>query len=105
LTPCPHELVDEEALEEVSATSVDYDGEAAVTAAQSDMIALPDLTGLTAADAEVFGGLAAIRREGADVCGDTATRAQYLAEAAGLEALAARLRDPAAHGVPILRQG
>jgi len=58
-----------------------------------------NLSGLTAADAEWFDGLAAAKREGAEGCSDPATRAEYEAEAAGLEALVARLRDPT-HGVP-----
>src|SRR6202035_3329573 len=37
--------------------------------------------------------------------GDPVLQAQFEAEAAGLEALAARLRDPSAHGVPALRRG
>ena len=66
----------------------------------ADTATCPNLSGLTAADAEWFDGLAAAKREGAEGCSDPATRAEYEAEAAGLEALVARLRDPAAHGVP-----
>ncbi len=60
--------------------------------------------GLTAADAEVFEGIAQSRREAAK-CRDPMFAAQCAAEAAGLDALAAALRDPTARGVPALRQG
>ena len=66
---------------------------------------LPMLAGLTAADAELFDEHAAFKRGAAENCGDPVLRAQFVAEAEGLEALAARLRDPAAHGVPALRRG
>lgn len=62
-------------------------------------------TELTAADAEWFSELAAIRREGAETCADPLVRAQWEAEAAGLDALAAQLRDPANHRVQVLHQG
>jgi hypothetical protein len=62
--------------------------------------------GLTAADAELFDEHAAFKRGAAENCStDPVIHAQFVAEAEGLEALAARLRDPAAHGVPALRQG
>jgi hypothetical protein len=60
---------------------------------------------LTAADAELFDEHAAFKRGAVENCGDPVLRAQFEAEAEGLEALAARLRDPAAHGIPTLRQG
>lgn len=60
---------------------------------------------LTAADAEIFEQMAAARREAAGSCSDPFYAAQSEAEAAGLEALAARLRDPAAYGVLVLQQG
>jgi len=61
--------------------------------------------GLTAADAEWFEQLAASRRGAAEGIKNPAWIAQYNAEAAGLDALAAALRDPTARGVPALRQG
>ncbi len=61
--------------------------------------------GLTAADAEWFEQVAASRRATAEGVKNPAWIAQYNAEAAGLEALAAALRDPTARGVPALRQG
>jgi hypothetical protein len=67
---------------------------------------LPMPAGLTAADAELFDEHAAFKRGAAENCStDPVIHAQFVAEAEGLEALAARLRDPAAHGVPALRQG
>ena len=61
--------------------------------------------GLTAADAEWFEQRAASKRALAEVIRCPVSKAQDNAEAAGLEALAAALRDPAARGVPVLRQG
>lgn len=63
------------------------------------------LSGLTAGDAEWFDHVAAGKRAMAEGCHNAATAAQNVAEAAGLEALAAQLRDPAACGLPVLRQG
>ncbi len=65
----------------------------------------PPQSGLTAADAEMFDQMAAVRREGAAYGGGPVYAAQCEAEAEGLEALAARLRDPAYHGLPVLRRG
>ena len=62
-------------------------------------------TGLTAADAEWFEQLAASRRAANVGVNNPAWTAQNDAEAFGLEAMAAALRDPAARGVPTLRQG
>lgn len=61
--------------------------------------------GLTAADAEWFEQMAASKRATAEGCHSPAYAAQANAEAAGLEALATALRDPAARGLPLLRQG
>jgi len=60
--------------------------------------------GLTAGDAEWLDQVAASKRAAAD-CYDPAHAAQLSAEAAGVEALAAMLRDPTARGMPVLRQG
>jgi hypothetical protein len=68
------------------------------------MIALPALTGLTAADAEWFDQVASAKRALA-VGTAPAFRAQHEAEAVGVEALAAALRDPVARGMPVLRRG
>lgn len=67
--------------------------------------AQPDLSRLTAADAEWFDAVAAGKRAAAEGCGSPADAAQLAAEAAAIEALAATLRDPAACGLPVLRQG
>ncbi len=64
-----------------------------------------DLSGLTAGDAEWFDQVAAGKRTTAESCGTPSYAAQLAAEAAGIEALAAALRDPAASGLPVLRQG
>ena len=61
--------------------------------------------GLTAADAEWFDQMAASKRALAEATGDPAFSAQLDAEAAGIEVLAASLRDPAAYGLTRLRQG
>ena len=61
--------------------------------------------GLTAGDAEWFDQVAAGKRAAAECGGDPAHAAQLAAEAAGIEALAAKLRDTAACGLPMLRQG
>lgn len=61
--------------------------------------------GLTAGDAEWFDQVAAGKRAAAQGYRSPAGAAQLAAEAAGIEALAATLRDPAARGVPVLRQG
>lgn len=68
------------------------------------MLNLPSLSGLTTGDAEVFDRLAAAKRASAVGC-DPVFIVQREAEAAGLEAVAARLRDPEARGVPVLRVG
>jgi len=65
---------------------------------------LPSLSGLTTGDAEVFDQLAVAKRVSA-VGFDPVFIVQREAEAAGLEAVAARLRDPEARGVPVLRDG
>lgn len=65
----------------------------------------PDLSRLTAADAEWFDAVAAGKRAAAEGCGSPADAAQLAVEAAAIEALAATLRDPAACGLPVLRQG
>ena len=67
-------------------------------------LAQSDLAGLAAGDAEVFDAIAAAKRASA-VGTDPVWAAQANAEAAGLEALAASLRDPAARGLPALQQG
>lgn len=64
-----------------------------------------DLSRLTAADAEWFDAVATGKRAAAEGCGSPADAAQLAAEAAAIEALAATLRDPAACGLPVLRQG
>jgi len=64
----------------------------------------PDLSGLTAADAEWLDGIAASKRAAA-VSTNRVFAVQAEAEAAGLEAVAAALRDPAARGLPALHQG
>ena len=61
--------------------------------------------GLTAADAEWFEQLAASRRAANVGVNNPAWTAQNDAEAFGLEAMAAALRDPTARGVSALRQG
>ena len=63
------------------------------------------LAGLTAADAEWFEQLAASRRAASEGINNPTWTAQYEAEATGLDALAASLRDPTARGLPTLRQG
>lgn len=63
-----------------------------------------DLAGLTAADAELFDCQAAAKRASAVGTG-AAWAAQANAEATGLEALAAALRDPVARGLPQLKEG
>ncbi len=64
-----------------------------------------DLSGLTAGDAEWFDQVATGKRAAAEGYNAPAGAAQLAAEAAGIEALAAALRDPAACGLPVLRQG
>ena len=64
-----------------------------------------DLASLTAGDAEWFDQVAAGKRAVAEGYSSPAGAAQLAAEAAGIEALAAELRDPAAFGLPTLRQG
>ena len=64
-----------------------------------------DLSRLTAADAEWYDQIAASKRAAADNCGDPVCAAQLAAEASGIEVLIATLRDPAALGLPVLRQG
>jgi hypothetical protein len=71
----------------------------------ADTATRPNLLDLTAADAELFDEHAAFKRGAVENCGDPVLRAQFEAEAEGLEALAARLRDPTTHGIPALRQG
>lgn len=61
---------------------------------------------LDAGDAEHFDAMAAHKRETAAMAdGNPLWTAQQQAEAAGLDALAAALRDPAARGVPALQKG
>lgn len=67
-------------------------------------LTVPSISGLTTGDAEIFDQLAAAKRASA-IGFDPVSIAQREAEAAGLEALAATLRDPLARGVPVLRQG
>ena len=62
------------------------------------------LAGLTAGDAEWFEGMATAKRASA-ATGNMVFAAQANAEATGLEALAAALRDPASRGLPVLHQG
>jgi hypothetical protein len=65
----------------------------------------PAPEGLSAADAEWFSVQAEQKRALAEAAGGPVSAAQLEAEADGLEALAATLRDPAAHGLPALRRG
>jgi len=60
---------------------------------------------LTAADAEWFEIVADGKRTMAEAAADPTLAAQLAAEAAGIEALAASLRDPAARSLPALRRG
>ncbi len=63
-------------------------------------------TGLNAGEAEYLEGLAAHKREAAaQASTNPLWAAQQRAEAAGLDALAAALRDPNARGVPALHRG
>jgi len=71
----------------------------------ADAPAQPDLTGLAAGDAEMFDCMAAAKRASTIDGADPLWAARVNAEASGLEALAASLRDPAARGLPRLRQG
>lgn len=64
-----------------------------------------DLSSLTAGDAEWFEQVAAGKRAAMEGYNSPADAAQLAAEAAGLEALAATLRDPAACGLSMLRRG
>lgn len=64
----------------------------------------PNLKGLTAADAEWYEGIAAVKRASA-VGYDPVFVAQAIAEADALDELAAALRDPVARGLPRLRKG
>ena len=64
-----------------------------------------DLSGLTAGDAEWLDQVAAGKRAAAEGYNSPTGAAQLAAEAAGIEALAAALRDPTARGLPTLRQG
>ena len=64
-----------------------------------------NLAGLNAGDAEWFDQVAAGKRAAAEGYNTPAGAAQLAAEAAGIEALAAALRDPTARGLPTLRQG
>ncbi len=70
----------------------------------ADVPAQPDLTGLAAGDAEMFECMAAAKRASA-VGTEPVWAARANAEAAGLEALAAAVRDPVARGLPGLQQG
>jgi hypothetical protein len=65
----------------------------------------PALAGLSAADAAWFDALAVEKRAAADAAVDPVWAAQQAAEAEGLAALAAALRDPSARSVPALRRG
>jgi len=65
----------------------------------------PDLTGFGAGAAEMFEQMAAVKRASAIDGADPLWAARVNAEASGLEALAASLRDPVARGLPRLRQG
>lgn len=60
---------------------------------------------LRAADAEYVDALAAGKRAAAEAANDRLFVAQHHAEAAGLEALAGALRDPASQGYPTLYRG
>lgn len=64
-----------------------------------------DLSGLTAGDAEWLDQVAAGKRAAAEGYNSPGGAAQLAAEAAGIEALSATLRDPTARGLPTLRQG
>lgn len=83
---------------------VEHAPDAAVADPVRNVLALPDLTGLTAGDAEYFEGMAAAKRRSANGS-ETVWAASARAEAAGLEALAAAVRDPVAREMPVLRQG
>ncbi len=81
---------------------------ASVEIARSVSMSVPaqmDLSGLTAGDAEWFDQVATGKRAAAEGYDAPAGAAQLAAEAAGIEALAAALRDPAACGLHVLRQG
>lgn len=67
--------------------------------------ALSSVRELTAADAAVLDAEVAKKRAELENIVDPVRRAQQQAEAAGIEALAVRLRDPALCGVPELRLG
>jgi len=67
--------------------------------------ACPTPPSLTAADAEWYEQVAAIKRELAAAYRDPVQAAQLEAEAGAVEALAATLRDPAARDVPVLHKG
>ncbi len=71
----------------------------------ADTPAHTDLVGLTAGDAQIFDCLAAAKRASTINGADPLWAARVNAEASGLEALAASLRDPVARGLPRLRQG
>jgi len=71
----------------------------------ADAPAQPDLAGFSAGDAEMFDCMAAAKRAATIDGADPLWAAQLNAEASGLEALAASLRDPVARGLPRLRQG
>jgi len=71
----------------------------------SDAPVQPDLAGLTAGDAEMFECMAMAKRASAIDGADPSWAARVNAEASGLEALAASLRDPVARGLPHLQQG
>jgi len=92
------------AADQVAAVPLVLSAPAAVVEPVPDASAQADLTGLTAGDAEMFECMAAAKRASA-VGTDPVWGAQANAEASGLEALAASLRDPAARGVPHLQQG
>jgi len=70
-----------------------------------DASAQPDLAGLGAGAAEMFEQMAAAKRASAIDGADPLWAARVNAEASGLEALAASLRDPVARGLPHLQQG
>lgn len=71
----------------------------------ADISAQPNLTGLAAGDAEMFDCMAVAKRASTIDGADPLWAARVNAEASGLEALAASLRDPVARGLPRLRQG